>query len=77
MKDTGEGIAKDKCEIIFDRFTQADNSLSKKHEGTGVGLSIAKAFVEMLGGRISVNSQVDKGSAFYITIPINNMTHKI
>jgi signal transduction histidine kinase len=69
IKDTGIGIEKDKHQSIFDRFTQADNSLSKNYEGAGLGLSITKAYVEMLGGIIWVESEVGKGSVFYFTIP--------
>jgi signal transduction histidine kinase len=69
IKDTGIGIEKDKHQSIFDRFTQADNSLSKNYEGAGLGLSITKAYIEMLGGTIWVESEVGKGSVFYFTIP--------
>jgi len=69
VKDTGIGIEKDKQQSIFGRFTQADNSLSKIYEGSGLGLSITKAYVEMLGGTIWVESEPDKGSVFYFTLP--------
>jgi len=69
IKDTGIGIEKDKQESIFGRFTQADNSLSKIYEGAGLGLSITKAYVEMLGGKIWVESEPGIGSTFYFTIP--------
>ena len=69
VKDTGIGIDGDKIQSIFDRFTQADNSLSKSYEGTGLGLSITKAYIEMLGGTIWVESDPGKGSLFYFTIP--------
>jgi signal transduction histidine kinase len=68
IKDTGIGIEKDKQEAIFGRFTQADNSLSKIYEGAGLGLSITKAYVEMLGGNIWVESEPGMGSTFYFTI---------
>ncbi len=68
IKDTGIGIEKDKLQAVFERFTQADNSLSKHYEGAGLGLSITKAYVEMLGGKIWVESEVGKGSVFYFTI---------
>ncbi len=70
VKDTGIGIENDKLESIFDRFTQADNSLSKTYDGAGLGLSITKAYVEMLGGTIWVESEPGKGSVFYFTIPV-------
>lgn len=67
--DTGIGIAHNKQQIIFDRFVQADLSLSSQYEGAGLGLSITKAYVEMLGGKIWVKSEEQKGSKFYFTIP--------
>ena len=67
--DTGIGIAPNKQKIIFDRFVQADLSLSSRYEGAGLGLSITKAYVEMLGGKIWVKSEEQKGSEFYFTIP--------
>jgi signal transduction histidine kinase len=70
VKDTGIGIEKDKQQSIFGRFTQADNSLSKIYEGSGLGLSITKAYVEMLGGIIWVESEPGKGSTFYFTLPV-------
>jgi signal transduction histidine kinase len=69
VKDTGIGIEKDKYQSVFDRFIQADNSLSKNYEGFGLGLSITKAYVEMLGGTIWVESEPGEGSVFYFTIP--------
>jgi len=69
IKDTGIGIETDKHQSVFDRFTQADNSLSKTYEGAGLGLSITKAYVEMLNGTIWVESELGNGSVFYFTIP--------
>ena len=69
VKDTGIGIDGDKMLSIFDRFTQADNSLSKSYDGAGLGLSITKAYIEMLSGTIWVESDPGKGSVFYFTIP--------
>ena len=74
VKDTGIGIPKDKQEIIFERFMQADVFDKQAFQGAGLGLSISKAYVEMLGGRIWVESEVGKGSVFYFTIPCNNDT---
>lgn len=71
VKDTGIGIARDKMGIIFDRFTQADSSTTRQYEGTGIGLSIAKGLVELLGGEIGVNSEVSKGSEFFFTLPVS------
>lgn len=72
IKDTGIGIAKDRQSVIFDRFIQADMSLSKPYEGAGLGLSIAKAYVDMLGGKIWLESEPDRGTTFYFTIPVSS-----
>jgi PAS domain S-box-containing protein len=69
VKDTGIGIEEKRHHIIFDRFVQADMSLSKPYEGAGLGLSIAKAYVGMLGGKIWLKSTPGKGSQFFFTIP--------
>jgi hypothetical protein len=69
VSDTGIGIPKEKTEVIFKKFVQAESNLSKLHDGAGLGLSIAKAFVEMLEGKIWVESEEHSGSTFYFTIP--------
>jgi len=69
VKDTGIGIPKDRQEAIFDRFIQADIEDKMAHQGAGLGLSISKAYVEMLGGKIWVESAQGKGSTFYFTLP--------
>lgn len=71
VKDTGVGIPKGKQKAIFDRFIQADISDKRAFQGAGLGLSISKAYVEMLGGKIWVESEDGKGSTFYFTIPHN------
>jgi len=72
VKDTGVGIDDEKKEIIFERFRQgSESSYSREYEGAGLGLSISKAYVEMLGGKIWVESELGKGSTFYFTIPYN------
>ncbi|HDQ71379.1 MAG TPA: GAF domain-containing protein, partial [Chloroflexi bacterium] len=68
--DTGVGIPEDKIETIFDEFTQVDGSSTRAVGGTGLGLSITRHFVEMHSGRIWVESTVDKGSTFYVALPI-------
>jgi len=70
VEDSGIGIAKDKQEIIFDVFRQADDSHTRLYGGVGIGLSIAKKLTEILGGEIWVESAEGKGSAFYFTLPI-------
>ncbi len=71
VKDTGTGIWETQIEKIFHPFTQADMSLSRKHEGSGLGLYISKAYVEQLGGKIWINSIKNEGSSFFFTIPYN------
>ncbi|MDF2590970.1 MAG: multi-sensor hybrid histidine kinase [Clostridia bacterium] len=67
--DYGIGIPSDKVDLIFERFGQVDSSLSRQAEGTGIGLSLVKKFVEALGGKISVKSKVGKGSTFTVQLP--------
>lgn len=72
IKDNGIGIPKNRQAAIFNRFIQADIDDKDAREGAGLGLSISKAYVEMLGGKIWVESEVGLGSTFYFTIPYNN-----
>lgn len=69
VKDHGMGIHKDRIEAIFERFVQAETEDHLVFEGSGLGLSIAKAYVELLNGKIWVESELGKGSSFYFTIP--------
>ena len=71
VKDTGIGIPKDRQEAIFERFIQADIADKMARQGAGLGLSISKAYVEMLGGKIWVESEEGIGSTFYFTLPYN------
>jgi hypothetical protein len=71
VKDTGFGVPKDRQHAIFDRFVQADVADTRAFQGAGLGLSISRAYVEMLGGTMWVESEEGKGSTFYFTIPYN------
>lgn len=70
VKDTGKGISDEGKTLIFNSFMQEDNSHTRSYEGCGLGLSIAKGLLELLGGNIWVESEQDKGSTFFFTIPI-------
>lgn len=69
VKDTGCGMSSDILEAIFDRFQQGDVSLTRLHGGAGLGLSIARALAEQMGGTLSVSSTVGEGSTFTLTLP--------
>ncbi|MNP12207.1 Sensor histidine kinase YycG [compost metagenome] len=69
VRDEGVGIAKDKQKIIFDRFGQADNKLTRNSEGTGIGLCLVKLLVNALGGDINVISKEGEGSRFIVSLP--------
>ena len=70
VKDTGIGISKENQEIIFDRFRQADDKYTREFGGTGLGLNICKNLIIMMGGDIRVESEVNKGSCFFFTLPL-------
>jgi signal transduction histidine kinase/DNA-binding response OmpR family regulator len=70
VEDSGIGIQDDKQQLIFEEFTQADESIEKRYGGTGLGLTISKRIVEILGGKLSLKSVYGKGSAFEIQLPL-------
>ncbi len=69
VKDQGIGMSPEQVSNLFSAFTQVDNSATRKHDGAGLGLSIVKQFCEMMGGSISVTSELNKGSQFIVRLP--------
>ena len=74
VKDTGIGLEENSQAILFNSFTQADNSISRKYGGTGLGLAISKRIVELMGGTIGVHSEIGKGCSFYFTVQFEKYT---
>jgi two-component system sensor histidine kinase/response regulator len=68
ISDTGIGIPKEKAETIFEAFAQADSSITRDHGGTGLGLTISKRLIELMGGRIWIDSELGIGSHFHFTV---------
>lgn len=75
VKDTGIGIAPDKIKSVFDDFTQADGSITRRFGGTGLGLTIVKALVQLMSGEVNVTSIQGKGSEFEIILPLHEPVH--
>jgi PAS domain S-box-containing protein len=76
VKDTGRGIPAELHEVIFERFRQADNTYLRGEEGSGLGLAICRAYVELMGGRIWVESEPAKGSEFRFDLPFSEVRPK-
>ncbi|HPR30459.1 MAG TPA: ATP-binding protein [Prolixibacteraceae bacterium] len=77
VRDTGIGIPKDKMGVIFDRFTKVNNDKNRLYGGTGIGLTISKGLMELMGGSIEVESKEGKGSTFRLTIKQGNGTSHV
>jgi len=73
VKDTGIGIKPENKELIFNRFRQVEDSFTRRFGGVGIGLSISKSLIGLLGGNIWVESEINKGSIFRFTHPVNEM----
>lgn len=76
VRDSGIGISTEKQKVVFDRFTQADDSLTRKFGGSGLGLAISKGLIELLGGTLWATSILGEGSTFYFTIPFQLATEE-
>lgn len=74
VKDTGIGLTKEEQKHIFDRFKKNEETLTRKYEGSGLGLTIARGIVKLLGGKIWIESESGKGSAFYFNIPFEQIS---
>jgi signal transduction histidine kinase len=70
VRDSGIGVSRNKQEMIFDPFSQADGSSSRSYEGIGLGLAISKQLVELMGGKIGIDSEANHGSRFWFTLPL-------
>lgn len=76
VTDTGKGIPEDRQEMIFESFTQEDSSITRKFGGTGLGLTIVKNLCKIMGGTVSLNSQIDQGSTFTVILPFKKPSQK-
>lgn len=70
VQDSGIGIAPDKLPLLFQRFSQIDNSATRHYSGTGIGLALVKNLAELMGGEVGVNSELGRGSCFFVRLPL-------
>lgn len=77
VADTGIGIADEKLALIFERFTQADASTTRRYGGTGLGLAICQRFVALMGGELTVRSQLGAGATFAFTLPLERVAEAV
>lgn len=70
VKDTGDGIPSEQMERIFQPFTQVDSSISRRYGGTGLGLAISRRLIELMGGELTVRSELGQGSEFFMAVPL-------
>ena len=76
VSDTGAGIPREAQEYVFEPFRQVNNAITRENRGTGLGLSIAKQLVDLMDGEITLESEVDKGSTFSVSLPLLKDTEK-
>jgi len=74
VQDNGIGMTKDQQSRVFEAFSQADDSVTRKYGGTGLGLTISKQFAELMGGDLELNSVKDQGTSFFFSIPLEEVT---
>ncbi len=77
VRDTGRGIPTDSQALVFEKFKQLENFLTREHEGTGLGLALAKQLIEHMGGNIALQSELEIGSTFTITLPLRVKKHDV